>query len=129
VSEPLVFVDSSEIREGKLEELKKAIDEMVEFIDSNEPRPLSYNVYLSEDETRMTVVQVHPDSASMEVHMNVAAPVFRTFVDLVAMSSMDIYGTPTEALLGQMRQKARMLGLETVVVHEPHAGFVRFGIR
>jgi hypothetical protein len=129
MSEPLIFVDSSEIREGKLEDLKKAIDDMVDFIEANEPRPLLYHVYLDADGTRMTVVQVHPDSESMEFHMTAAAHIFRGFVDLVAMASMHIYGIPTDRLLGQMQQKARMLGLETVAVHDLQAGFARLGIR
>jgi hypothetical protein len=39
---PIVVIDSSEIRVGKLEELKMAIHDLVEFVDSNEPRPIAY---------------------------------------------------------------------------------------
>jgi len=35
-------------------------------VESDEPRRLAYHLYLEEGATRMTVVQVHPDSASME---------------------------------------------------------------
>jgi hypothetical protein len=129
MSEPIVFVDSSEIREGKLKELKTAIHDLVEFVESNEPRPIAYNVYLNESGTRMTVVQVHPDSASMEFHMKVAGSAFRKFVELIRLSTMDIYGKPSDDLLEQMRQKVQMLGSATVVVHEQHAGFARFGTR
>lgn len=83
MTEPIVFIDSSEIREGKLEELKMAIRDLVEYVQSNEPRPIAYNVYLNESGSRMTVVQVHPDSASMEFHMKVAGPAFPKFVGLV----------------------------------------------
>jgi hypothetical protein len=31
---------------------------MVEFIEANEPQPILYHVYLSEEGTRVTVVQV-----------------------------------------------------------------------
>jgi quinol monooxygenase YgiN len=129
MSELIVFVDSSEIREGKLEELKMAIHDLVEFVESNEPRPIAYDVYLNEGVTRMTVVQVHPDSASMEFHMKVAGPAFPKFVELIKLSTMDVYGKPSDDLLGQIRQKVQMLGNATVVVHELHAGFARFGIR
>jgi quinol monooxygenase YgiN len=128
MSEPIVFIDSSEIREGKLEELKTAMKELVEFIEANEPRPIAYNVYFTLDGTRMTVVQVHPDSASMEFHLNVAGPAFTKFTELIKMSAMDVYGKPSDNLLEQMRQKAQMLGTGTVVVHELHAGFARFGV-
>ena len=127
--EPFVSVDSSEIREGKLEELKAAIDDLVEFVESNEPRPIAYNVYLDEGGSRMTVVQVHPDSASMEFHMKVAGPAFREFVELVDLATMDVYGKPSDDLLEQIRRKVQMLGNGTVVVHDLHAGFARLGIR
>jgi quinol monooxygenase YgiN len=129
MSEPLVFIDSSEIREGKIEELRTAINSLVEFVESNEPRPLAYNVYINEGGTRMTVVQVHPDSASMEFHMKEAGPAFPKFVELIKLSTMDIYGEPSDDLLEQIRQKVQMLGNATVVLHKLHGGFARFGIQ
>ncbi len=127
MSEPLVFVDTSEVREGKLEELKTVIKDLAEFVRVNEPRPILYNVYLSEDGTRMTVIQAHPDSASMQYHMKLAGPVFTRFVELIRMSSMDVYGAPSDELREQMRQKALMLGAGGLTVHELAGGFVRLG--
>jgi quinol monooxygenase YgiN len=127
--EPIVVIDSSEILDGKLSEVETVIKEMAAFVESNEPRPISYNVYLNEDGTRMTVVQVHPDSASMEFHMKVAAPAFAKFAELIRLSTMDVYGKPSDELLEQMQQKVEMLGSATVTVHELHAGFDRFGFR
>jgi quinol monooxygenase YgiN len=129
MSDPVVFIDSSEVREGRLEELKTAMKELVEFVRANEPRPIAYDVYFNEDGTRMTVFQVHPDSASMEFHMKVAGPAFPKLAELVRMLTMDVYGKPSVDLLEQMRKKARMLGSATVLVHELHAGFARFGER
>lgn len=126
MSEPIVVIDSSDILEGKLEELKAAMKELVEFVQANEPRPIAYNVYLNEDGTRVTVFQVHPDSASMEFHMKVAGPAFPKLAALVNMLTMDVYGKPSDDLLEQMRKKAQMLGSATVLVHELEAGFVRF---
>jgi quinol monooxygenase YgiN len=77
MSDAIVYVDTSDVREGALEGLKAAIKELVDFVHANEPRLIAYNVYLSDDGTRMTVVHVHPDSASLEYHMEVAGPVFR----------------------------------------------------
>jgi quinol monooxygenase YgiN len=127
MSEPIVVIDRSEIREGKLEELRTAVRELVEFVTSNESLPISYNVYLTPDGTRMTVIQMHPDSASMEFHMRAAASEFPKFADLLDLSAMEIFGKPSDALLQQIRQKAEMLGNATVLVHDHHAGFARFG--
>jgi hypothetical protein len=127
MSESIVLVDCSETREGKLAELKTAMKQLVEFVEASAARPLAYHMYIREDGTRMTVVQVHPDSESIELHMKVAGPAFAKFSELLKMSSMDVYGTPSPALLEQLRRKARMLGLsEALAVHELHAGFIRF---
>jgi quinol monooxygenase YgiN len=127
VAEPIVFVDTSEIREGKLEELRRAVAELAEFVEANEPDPISYQVYFSADGRRMTVLQIHQDSASMERHMEVAGPVFARFADLLTLRTIDIYGSPSEKVLEQLRRKAELLGTATVVVHALQGGFVRLG--
>jgi hypothetical protein len=126
-ADPIVVIDSSEIREGKIEELKTALTRLVEFVEANEAEPIAYSIYIDEDGRRMTVMQIHPNSASMELHMRLAGPIFRTFTELLVLSRVDFYGTPSGALLEQMRQKAELLGNAPVVVNELHAGFARFG--
>ncbi len=127
--EPIVYIDSSEILEGKLEKLRAAMNELVEFVDANEPQLISYNFFLNEDDTRMTVVAIHPDSASMEFHMEVAGPAFRKFTEFINLSTIEVYGKVSDKVLSQLRQKAQMLGSGTVVVHKLYAGFARFGTR
>lgn len=127
MSEHIIIIDSSEIREGKLENLKAAMKDLVKFAEANEPEMIAYNVYLSEDGRQVTVLQIHPDSASAEFHMNVAGPAFAKFADFIKMSGIDIYGRPSQDLLERLRLKAQMLGSGTVAVHELHAGFSRLG--
>jgi quinol monooxygenase YgiN len=129
MSDAIVYVDASDVREGALEELKAAMKELVDFVEANEPRLIAYNVYFSDDGKRMTVVHVHPDSSSLEYHMEVAGPAFRQFVELVTLSSIYIYGEPSEKLLKQAHEKARLLGRGAVVVDALHAGFSRFTVR
>jgi hypothetical protein len=91
--QPLVYVDTSEVREGALGQLREAIGALAGFVEQNEPRLVSYSVYFSEDGRRMTVVHVHADAASLDHHMEVAGPRFAAFADLVRLSSIHIYGT------------------------------------
>jgi quinol monooxygenase YgiN len=125
VRELIISLDTSLIRVGRLDELKRAVAELVEFVRSNEPRPIVYEVYVDNTESRMTVVQVHPDSASMEYHMTVAGPAFAGFADLVTLSTLDVYGKPSEELLELLRRKVQLLGEATVTVHDLQAGFAR----
>jgi hypothetical protein len=129
MSDAIVYVDTAEVREGSLEDLKAAVDDLVDFIESNEPRLLAYNVYFNDQGTKMTVVSVHPDSASLEYHLELAGPVFRRFVELVTLSSIQVYGKPGKRVLEQLREKSRLLGGGAVVVAPLHAGFARFAVQ
>jgi hypothetical protein len=128
MSDAILYVDTSDVREGALEELKVGMKELVDFVAANVPRVLAYNVYFSANGTTMTVVHIHPDTASLEHHLEVAGPVFRQFVELVTLSSIHIYGEPSEKVLEQAHEKARLLGRGEVVVDALHAGVTRFQI-
>ena len=77
--EPIVYIDKSDVCEGKLDEVKAAISGLVDFINLNVPRAVTYRIYLNESGNQMTVVQIHPDSASLEFHMQIGAPEFAKF--------------------------------------------------
>jgi hypothetical protein len=123
--QPIVYIDVSTIREGKLDELKLAMNGLADFVEANVPQLISYAFFLDADQTEMTVVAVHPDSASLEFHMDVGADEFRKFAPLIELSRIEVYGQVSEAVLERMHQKARMLGTGTVSVHEFYAGFAR----
>jgi hypothetical protein len=123
---PIVYIDRSEVREGKLDALKAAIGELVAFIAANVPRAISYGVYLDAAGTKMTVVQIQPDSAALEYHMKVRAPAFAKFKDLIRLTGIEVYGDPSDRLLNQLDEKARMLGGGGVTVSRLHDGFTRF---
>ena len=67
--QPLVYVDTSEVREGALGQLRDAIRALSGFVEQNEPQLVSYSVYFSDDGRQMTVVHVHADPASLDHHM------------------------------------------------------------
>ena len=125
MSQPLVYVDTAQVRPGRVVELRAAISELAEFVEDNEPGLVSYSVYFAEDGEHMSVVHVHADPSSLDHHLDVAGPLFQRFADLVTLSSIHIYGEPSEAALGHLREKLHLLGAGNVVVHAPHAGFVR----
>jgi hypothetical protein len=56
----------------------------------------------------------------------VAGPFFRRFVELVTLSSINVYGELSEGLLAQLQEKAHLLGRGAVEVDALHAGFTRF---
>jgi quinol monooxygenase YgiN len=124
---PIVYVDRSEIAEGRLDELTERIRELAALVDAQEPRIVSYAAYLEEDRKAISVVHVHADAESLATHFRVAGAAFRQFVDLVRLQSIDVYGDVTEDIVQQLREKARLLGGARVTVHPHEAGFLRQG--
>lgn len=124
-SHPIVYVDTSTIREGKLGELEAAMKALAAFVETHMPRLISYGFFLDEERRQMTVISVHPDSESLAFHMDEGREEFRKFSDLIVLSSMEVYGRVSDAVLERLQQKAEMLGAQHVTVHDFHAGFVR----
>ena len=126
MSDTIFYVDQSKIRAGKFEPLQEAMNELVQFIDINEPQLIAYNVYFNKDRSRMTVIHVHADATSLQFHMDVAGRMFPRFSQFIQLQAIDVFGNPNEHLVRQLRQKAEMLGNGTVHIHNLHDGFDRF---
>ena len=88
---------------------------------SNERRVLSYGIYFSADRSTMTVVHIHADGSSLEQLMALIAPVLPPFRDLLQLRSIDVYGSPSDAVLAQLRAKVDLLG-GTITIHDRVAG-------
>lgn len=125
MSDSIVYIDRSVVRDGKLEELKPAMAELVDFVETNEPEILAYDVYFSADGDRMTVMHEHADQDSLEFHMEVAGPKFPPIGEFIELESIDVYGHIGEDLTQELRDKASELGSGRVLVHELHRGVDR----
>jgi len=122
-SEPIVYIDHSDIKDGRLEELT-GIRRLGDFLDAREPQLISYGFHIDEEASRMTVVAVHPDSASLEFHVEIGGPEFRKLADFISLTAIEVYGRPSEKALEQVRLKAAALGDGgTVVSIGRFAGF------
>ena len=124
-STPVVYVDRSEVREGRLDELRTAIAELADFVAASEPHIVSYAAFIDPDGRHMTVTHIHRDAASLDTHLAVAGPRFARFAELVRLLRVDLYGSPSESAIAGLRQKAELLGGATVEVHPLEAGFIR----
>ena len=126
MSGPLINVFTYSIKPGKQEEAPKRIAELVDFVETNEPRMIAFHVYLAQDGNSVSIVQVHPDSASMEFHMQVNAKHFATAFDwLDASMGQQLYGPVSDALVAELAKWDEQV--THVPIHE--AGFTRTSIR
>jgi hypothetical protein len=132
LSGPLIFVTTATIKQGRLEEWKQFIKKLLEGFEAREPQLIAMNVYLNEDGSEMTSVQVHPDAASMDLHMQILDQVLGEDMaewvdraDFLEIKHIEIYGQPSGALL-QADQRWVDSGVFTRAVKPVHvAGFTR----
>ncbi|MGH2692906.1 MAG: hypothetical protein ACRDHM_10460 [Actinomycetota bacterium] len=124
MSQPFVYIGTYTIRKGKLEEAKKMLQEHVELVETNEPRLMAFNFYLDEEGSKVAVVQVHPDAASMEFHMQVISKHLANASEwLETVEIEQIYGQPYEGMVESFREYSPGTPITVLPVHL--AGFTR----
>jgi biotin carboxylase len=126
MSGPFIFIATNRLKPGKLADERSRVPGLVDFVQANEPRLIAFNEYVNEDGTEVAVVQVHPDAESMASHMEVvaerAAAAYAETVE--ATTSIQVFGTPTGAVLEVLRRQA---GAGVPLSVKPHhlGGFTR----
>ncbi|AZM92656.1 MULTISPECIES: hypothetical protein [Streptomyces] len=123
--ETIHYVDRSDILPGRLDDAKAAMRELAAFVETVEPQLLAYHFYVDRAGSTMTLLAVHPDAASLELHLELGGPRFRAFVPLIRMRSIDVYGDPGPSVMDRLHAKAALLGDGTVTAHARVAGFTR----
>lgn len=123
---PFIFIATNRLRPGQLDRERERVSDLVEFIERNEPRLIAFNEYVNEAGDEVTVVQIHPDAASMEAHMQIvgerAQAAYAETLD--ATVRVQVFGQPTQAIFDTLRQQAGS-GVEINVNGEHLGGFTR----
>jgi len=126
---PIIYVDRSDVHRDRWDELKAAIRSLVAFVDAHQPQMATYGFYLDEDADRMTVVSVHPNSASLERHVDIGGPEFKKLGPFLTLREIEVFGHLSARATELVNHKADALGREgTVRFHEQFAGFARLDI-
>jgi len=114
---PIVFVGTHRIHEGKLEIAKRASTELAEFVRANHPRVLHFEIYIDDATREMTVIQVHPDEASLLLHMQLAGDKLAHAYDFLDTVVVRIFGSVSDSF------RDAMGAMETVRFERAFAGF------
>jgi len=128
---PFIYMSTWKIKEGRLEDWKRFTRELVENIEAKEPQLIAFNIFLNEDETEMTSIQIHPDAASIDFHMQVLQQVLggdmNEWVERAGFlepKHIEIYGTPSAAVLEADRPRVEA-GIVRRIKPLHIAGFTR----
>ncbi len=125
MSGPFIFIGTHTFREGKLEEFKVGLQDFFDFVEANEPRLIAFNFYLNDEGTELSVVQVHPDAASMEFHVQLLRErIERSLGEYFDTGNYQVYGPSSAGLLEMMRQLSNA-GTPLIVKPVHLGGFTR----
>jgi hypothetical protein len=108
VSGPFIFIATNRLKPGALDAERRRVPDLAAFLEQSEPQLLAFNEYADPARGEVTVVQVHPDSGSMELHMQVvaerAADAYATTLD--ATTGVQVFGVPSDAVIEVLRAQA-----------------------
>lgn len=131
MAETLIYISTWKIKEGRLEDFKRFTRKLVGVFEAKEPQLIAFNVFINEDGTEMTSVQVHPDADSMDFHLQVVERALGEEMsdwveraDFVEPRHIEIYGTPSESL-DEADRSAVESGIARSVKPLHIAGFTR----
>ena len=123
---PLVFVATNTLKPGALDAERARVRDLVAFIEREEPQLLGFNEYANADGTEVTVVQIHPDMASLRRHVALvrerAEAAYRE--TLGATVAIQVYGPVDDGMLDGLRAQAGQ-GVRLTVAREHLGGFLR----
>ena len=120
MSKPLIVVSKFRVKEGMLEELKQYYKKLRELVEANKTQLIAFHGFLNEEGTEMTAIQVHPNSASMEYHMQVIRENYEEhlsqFPQMLEGTTIDYYGDPPESALEMNKINKQVLSISPVHV-------------
>jgi len=124
MSAPFIFISTSKIKNGRLDEYRKYMVESVEIVHADEPRMIAFSTYVNEDGTMATTIQVHPDTDSLMFHMQLMRERMKVGFEHLEIKSMAFYGKLSDQVLGMARQIAGS-GVAVNINEEVLDGFFR----
>jgi quinol monooxygenase YgiN len=88
------------IKEEKIDEFKKLIQDMSKMVEANELDTIDYEFYLNSDETKCIVHETYTNSEAVLAHATSIASqtILPKVFSVASISRFDVYGSPSKEL-------------------------------
>ena len=96
MSDKIYFNVEFAIKEGKLEEFKKAAEAIVSAVEKNEPDAISYNWFFNKDNSKCCVVEMWNDSEAILNHFDNVASLIPKLFEVSEITRFEVYGELSE---------------------------------
>jgi quinol monooxygenase YgiN len=124
MSDPIVFISHSALKEGKLEAFRELSEGVFSGMEAEDPRTVLHYGYVNEEATEIHFVHVFPDAEAMDVHMLGAAERGARAAEFIDTFAFEIYGTPSEETLTMLQQAP---GVDVAMHPVGFGGYIRLG--
>jgi len=124
MSEPIVFISTHRLKEGKLADFLQLSREMTPLLEAGQPHTVFFHGYLNEEATEVTFVWVFPDADAMDLHFQGADERATKAYEFVQPKRFEIYGMPSDMVLAAMRA-ATGPGVDLHLKAQSVSGFIR----
>ena len=128
MANPIIFISNQRIKEGKLEDFKKYYLQVAAMTEATKPGTAAHLAYLNEEGTKVSIVHIFPDAASMELHMKGVDELAKKAYQFVEIESFEIYGKPSDTVLAGMLQIAGS-GVTLNIKPQSVGGYIRLKSR
>lgn len=124
MASPFILITSHRVPDGELPKLEELGRAFVESIDANEPDVLDFELYLSEDGTKLTHVLVQRDAAAMDRHFQISGELIGKSLEAAPTTDITVLGEPGP-ILSQVLAKNAAEGVNVRVQPRQLNGLVR----
>jgi len=105
MSQPIVFISHSRVKESKLDGLVQLLREAEKRLEAEKPRTLASLAYLTND-AQVTIFHIFADADSFDIHVQGAEERLRGWDEFVETPTLEIYGKPSDLVLEAMGHPA-----------------------
>jgi hypothetical protein len=121
---PFVMITTHRIHPGHLDEFEAMTRSYLDLVEAEEPRAQMHSVYVDPERSEVSLVQVHPDAASADHHMQVASQLIGQGLAVVDTLGVEVYGEPGPVVRQALEHNASA-GVPVTVRAGSWGGFTR----
>lgn len=125
MTQPIVFISRSRIKEDRQEEFDTFFRERVPIITFGDPGIEALLTYLSEDGRELHIVHLFAHADAFDAHLNGAEERARLAGHYLEGLAWEIYGAPSAESLQGLQAQAAENGVDFVVYPDNFSGFLR----
>jgi len=124
MSEPIVFISRTKIREGKNDEFRKHYQDIIPPTLAVKTSTLAQLAYEDEEGTEFTIVRFFPSAYALDLQIQGADERSKKTYPFIEPTSIETFGTPNPAPLEKMNQIAGS-GIAVTISPNYMGGFFR----